>query len=43
MLSETVCYICSQVEEFYEEGRDLNGFKITAHEHLDILDCLNPI
>ena len=41
--SETVCYICFQLEELYDENEDLNIFKITDYEHLDILDCLSPV
>ena len=43
VLSETVRYLCPELEEFYDKDEDLTVFRITEQEHLDILDCLNPI
>ena len=43
VFSETVRYICSPLQEFYDEKEDLNILQISDQEHLDILDCLNPI
>ena len=43
VFSETVRYICTGLQQHYDQCEDVDVFRLNEQEHLDILDCLNPV